>query len=216
MKFTAAIFSLLFMFNICSYTLTNESQDPGGRDQESGCFYIGTNPISYAVGLQLKDNLKRYMPLISGLEYGFSLIGGFYPTPKQSVEARFSIGNIHQVASVAQFHLGINFFISGDSKKWYSNFYSGVFFKFWDYHNRLTEIHFYNIAPYIPIGCQLKFDSVILDFRINQAIAVYSWSNLEHSSGGIDWFFSPWPEFIPVLPSLTFSIDYKIQPKIYP
>jgi len=73
------------------------------------------------------------------------------------------------------------------------NFYTGGFVKFWDYYNRLTKIHFMNIAPYITIGYWREFKALVVDFRLNQTFAIYSWSNLEHSSAGMDWFFFPGP-----------------------
>ena len=209
MKTTVTAICIFFLFNIYSNALTNESQDISTASYNYDHFYIGTNPISYIAGLQLEDNLKRYIPLVTGLEYGFSLIGGVFIIPKLSIEGRLSMGNIHQLSRVMQFHLGTNYFIFRNSIKWYRNFYSGTFLKFWDYYNRLTEIHFYNIAPYIAIGYLFEINPIILDIRINQTFSVYSWSNLEHSSPGMDWFFSPWPQFIPVMPSLTFSIAYK-------
>jgi len=210
MKYVVPTLCLFFLFTAYNHTRIEASQNMSDSGRNCDRLYIGTNPISYIAALQLGDTFKRYIPEVTGLEYGFSLIGGYFITPKQTLEARVSIGNIHQISRVGQLHLGTNYFIFRNSTKWYRNFYSGGFFKFWDYHNRLTEIHFYNIAPYITIGKIFEINPIILDIRINQTVAIYSWSSLEHSSSGTDWFFSPWPKFIPVMPSLTFSITYKL------
>ena len=208
MKSLAPTLCIFFLFS--SYLYSQKDVSPNNHSiLDSSFYYIGTNPLSYMAALQLEDNFKRYIPEVTGLEYGFSLIGGYYVKPKLALEARFSIGVIHQVSRVGQFHFGTNYYMLRPSEKWYRNIYSGCFLKFWDYYNKLTKIHFYNVAPYIAIGNMFEINPIILDIRINQTIAIYSWSSLEHSSPGIDWFFSPWPKFLPVMPSLTFSIDYK-------
>ena len=186
--------SIIALFLIFSYahsqeniTISNEKDK--NRNNEKNIYYIGINPFSFVAAFQLQDNVKRYIPFVSGLEYGFSLTGGHFISSKQILEARFSLGNIHQVSRVGQLHLGTNYFILQNSNKWFSDFYIGGFFKFWDYYNRLTKIHFYNIAPYLTIGYLVELKPILLDIRLNQTIAVYSWSNLEHSSAEMDWFF---------------------------
>lgn len=157
-----------------------------------------------------EDNVKRYIPEVSGLEYVFSLTGGYFHSPKQMIETRFAAGNIHQIARVVQWHIGMNYFLLKDSDKWFRNFYPGGFVKFWDYYNRLTKIHFDNIAPYFTLGYLFDMHSILVDVRINQTVAVSTWSSLKHSSAGTDWFFSPWPQFLSVMPSLTISLGWKI------
>lgn len=172
-------------------------------------YYIGTNPVSYISALRLQDDIKRFIPEASGLEYGLSIVGGHFASPNQIPEARFSVGNIHRVARVWQVHAGMNYFPLTRHKQWFRNIYIGGFCKFWDYYNRLTKVNFYNIAPYVTAGYLFQTKAMLFDVRLNQTVAVYSWSDLEHSSAGMAWFFSPWPAFIPVMPSLTFTVGWK-------
>lgn len=172
-------------------------------------WFIGTNPIAVLAAFQWEDNVKRYMPVVAGLECGFSLTGGYFRSPKQMLETRFAAGNIHQIARVVQWHLGMNYFPLKKNHRWFNDFYLGGFFKFWDYTNRYTKIHFYNIAPYLTLGYLFDLKPIFVDVRLNQTVAVYSWSNLKHSSAGMDWFLSPWPKFLPVMPSLTFSLAWR-------
>lgn len=197
---TVLLFALLSPIYAGTGNLDPQPAETGHR------FYIGTNPLSYVAALQVQDNLKRYIPEAAGLEYGLSLIGGYFLNPHLSLESRLSWGNIHQVARIGQIHAGVNCFLFKNSNRWYDDFYIGAYLKFWDYRNKLTKVDFYNIAPYISCGHAFDWKPFIFDVRLNQTVAIYSWSNLEHSSAGADWFFSPWPEFIPVMPSFSFSL----------
>lgn len=208
MKRFMLVISVMFMLFSFAYSQENII-DKNEQKNKNDIYYVGINPVSYIASFQLQDDIKRYIPEVSGLEYGLSLTGGYFINPTQILEARFSWGNTHQIARVAQLHLGMNYFILKNSNKSFNNFYIGSFLKFWDYYNRLTKIHFYNIAPYLTIGYLFQLEPILLDIRINQTFAVYSWSTLKHSSAGTDWFFSPWPEFLSVMPSLTFSIAWE-------
>jgi hypothetical protein len=171
-------------------------------------YYVGMNPVSVAASFQLADNVKRYIPEVSGLEYGFSLVCGTHFRYDHALEYRMAVGNIHQISRVTQFHLGTNYFMLKKLRSWPRHFYIGAFMKFWDYHNRMTKVHFYNVSPYVVFGYTFDMKRILLDIRLNQTIAVHSWSSLEHSAPASDWFFSPWPEFFKVMPSLSFTVAY--------
>lgn len=174
-------------------------------------WYIGLNPLSYAMAFPLKEEIKRYGPILSGNEYGLNLIGGYYIQPKLQSEVRLSMGNIHQVSWVGQVHAGLNyhFFLKQDISH-NKGIYAGLFFKYWDYHNKLTQVHFLNVSPYATLGHQWNRNRWIIDCRINQTIAVHSWTNLENVKCGTSWSFSPWPTFVPVLPTVNLTVGYKI------
>lgn len=173
--------------------------------------YLGINPLSYALVLPLQEDIKRYSPVLAGNEYGISLVAGCSLKKRISLETRIALGNIHQVASVKQLHAGIivHPFIKKENKDVFP-LYTGVFLKIWDYHNRLTDISFYNACPYFVIGYQFSRKRWITDIRMNQTLAIVSWTNLEDSTGGASFFLSPWPGLIKVLPTLTCTIAYKI------
>lgn len=174
-------------------------------------FYVGTNPLSYLLSFQIDEEFNRFGPIISGNEYGFNICGGYQVKPKLQTELRFSIGNIHQYARVTQLHIGLNYFVG---KKNFENqnygFYGGVFLKTWNYHNRLTETNFYNMSPYITLGYKWSIRRVFIDLRMNQNVMVVSATNLDNTKPGMSWFFSPWPELIPVLPTVNLSVGVKL------
>ena len=200
--FAIALFVLLF-------NTTNRSfaQDTSVKEMN---WYLGTNPLAIPLGFSIKPETKRFLPIAAGSEYGANLSGGYFFRPNQSVEGRLSLSNIHQVAFVGQFHLGTNYFlqknkVSEGKKGWYV----GVYAKYWDLYNRLTQVHFHSISPYLSLGFMKAKSRFLFDFRLNQTLAVYSWSSLEYTRAGIDWMLSPWPEFIRVLPTLTCTVSYK-------
>ena len=73
-----------------------------------------------------------------------------------------------------------------------------------------TKVHFYNLVPYLSIGYWIETKPLFFDFKINQTITIYSWSSLPHTSAGADWFFSPWSSFVPVLPTITFTVGWEL------
>lgn len=177
----------------------------------SDSWYVGINPLSYAMAFPLKEEFKRFGPIASGNEYGFNVVGSWYMNAKFQPEARLSLGSIHQVASVKQFHLGINyhlFYRERQSKN--KGLYAGLFLKYWDYGNKLTDVHFFNVSPYAAVGHQWNKNRWMFDLRLNQTIAVHSWTSLEDTQSGTAWFWSPWPEYIAVLPTVNLTIGYRI------
>jgi hypothetical protein len=178
--------------------------------ERSTDWYIGTNPVAIPLGFSIKDEAKRFLPIAAGNEYGANVVGGYFFRPNQNVEGRLSLSNIHQVALVGQFHLGTNYYFQkGKINKNKKGWYIGGYTKYWDFYNRQTDVHFHNLCPYVSAGYTFTVKQLLLDLRVNQTLAVYSWSSLEHTRGNAAWMFSPWPEFIPVLPTITLTISYK-------
>lgn len=199
----------LFMLSpICgSHIKINAQQNTSIR----GDYYIGTNPVAIPLGFSLKPELKRFLPIFAGNEYGTNLVGTYFFRPNQSIEGRLSLSNVHQLAFVGQLHLGSNYYfqknkISRGKKGWYL----GANVKYWDFYNQLTHIHFHNISPYFSLGYMKSRKRFLFDFRLNQTVAVYSWSSLNHTQANTDWMLSPWPDFIPVLPTITLTVSYRI------
>lgn len=202
------LFSLLIFSPFCGcQTETFAQQNTSFRSD----WYIGTNPVAIPLGFSIKPESKRFLPIVAGNEYGTNLVGTYFFRPNQSIEGRLSLSNVHQAAFVGQYHLGSNYYfqkhkISKGKKGWYL----GANVKYWDFYNKLTHIHFQNINPYFSLGYTKTMNRFLFDFRINQTVAVYSWSSLEYTTGNADWMLSPWPEFIPVLPTITFTVSYRI------
>lgn len=202
------ILGLLIVSLICGYQTEIFAQQ---NRSLQGDWYIGTNPVAIPLAFNMKPESKRFLPIVAGNEYGANLVGTCFFRPHQSIEGRLSLSNVHQVAFVGQFHLGSNYFvqkkkIANGQKGWYF----GAYIKYWDFYNQLTHIHFHNISPYFSLGYMKTMNRFLFDFRLNQTLNVISWSSLEHTSANADWMLSPWPEFIPVLPTITFTVSYRI------
>jgi len=163
---------------------------------------VGTNPLAYPLSLQLADNLQRYVPIAAGLEYGFNVSVGYQRNPHWAWEARLALGSVHQLAFLSQIHGGLCWF------PFDRNVYGGLFCKVWDFYNTQTEVHFFNAAPYLSAGYRFDIGRFYIDTRLNQTFAVLSWSSLEHTRPGIGWFLSPWPGFIPILPTFTCTVGW--------
>ncbi len=202
------LFCLMVFSPICLYQTEIIAQQ--NRSLYSD-WYIGTNPVAIPLGFNIKPESKRFLPILSGNEYGTNLVGTYFFLPNQSIEGRLSLSKVHQAAFVGQFHLGSNYFfqkkkITTGKKGWYF----GAHLKYWDFYNQLTHVHFHNVSPYFNLGCVKVMNRFLIDLRLNQTLAVFSWSSLEYTRANADWMLSPWPEFILVLPTITFTVSYRI------
>jgi len=202
------IFCLVMVSQICGYQSEIFAQQNRSLHGE---WYIGTNPVAIPLGFNIKPESKRFLPILAGNEYGINLVGTYFFRPNQSIEGRLSLSNVHQVAFVGQFHLGSNYFLQKNKiSKGQKGWYFGAYIKCWDFYNHFTQIHFHNISPYFSLGYMKEMNRLLFDFRLNQTLSVLSWSSLEHTRANADWMLSPWPEFIPVLPTITFTVSYRI------
>jgi hypothetical protein len=174
-------------------------------------WYVGTNPLAYAMPLPLKEELKRFGPVLTGNEYGFNAVGGYALSTRWQIEARLSLGSVHQVAFVGQIHWGIDYnMLYRQDQAENKGLYAGMFLKYWDFCNKLTRVHFHNVAPYLTTGYRWDVNRWLFDLRLNQTIAVHSWASLDDTKSGTAWFLSPWPELIRVIPTLSFTVGYKL------
>ena len=179
--------------------------------QEDRRNYIGTNPFSYVLSLPIDPNIQRFLPILTGNEYGLSLVAGRYITPATTVECRLILGNIHQVATVGQLHAGVNHhFFTGSGDFSGGGLYAGLYIKYWDYHNRLTKKDFHNVSPYVAVGYKWIRNRISTDLRLNQTTVVYSWTDLEATRPAASVFLSPWPEFVRILPTVTCTIAWRL------
>ena len=116
-------------------------------------WYAGTNPLAIPLGFNIKPELKRFLPIVAGNEYGVNFVVGHFLRSHISVEGRISLSYVHRAAFVGQCHLGANYFfqknqILNGNKGWYF----GAYARYWDFHNMLIQIDFHNINPYLSLG----------------------------------------------------------------
>lgn len=197
-----------YLLALCLFlSLSAGAQDTIVRNSH---WQVGFNPLSYMLIFPVKEEIRRYAPLLSGNEYGFNIVVmKNFKNTNLVPELRFSVGNVHQVATVTQLHLGSNWFFNQQKDK--TGFYAGAFFKYWQYHNRLTKIDFENISPYITVGNKWIVNNYFIDIRLNQSIATYSWSSKENTKAGTSWSLSPWPDFIRILPMAALTIGILVK-----
>jgi len=174
--------------------------------------YISTNPVSYLVTLRLQDDLKRYLPIASGVEYGIEGNLTWFPESRHAWELRMARGHIHPISTVAQIHAGRLVFPWSDQLNWKRGLYGAVFAKAWSYRNTATEVRFNHAAPYLAAGYFKSGKRFSFDLRINQTLAIVSWSSLAHTQPGSALFLSPWPAFLPVIPTVTLSVGVPLSP----
>ena len=114
------VFTLLIIF-IIQPAIAQENN----RDRHK--WYVGSNILSYGMVLPLKEEIRRFGPVVAGNEYGFNVVAGYNLTPNWRTEARLSLGNIHQVSFIGQLHLGANYhFLFKQEKSKNHGIYSGM------------------------------------------------------------------------------------------
>ncbi len=175
-------------------------------------WYISRNLLSPLAGMNLKSTAANVLlPLVSNLEYGFTLAGGFYQNSHQ-FETRFAIGRSNPYNLIPQVQVGYNFYLLDFLKKNKSGFYVGSFARWWDYKNRATDNHLQNISLNFTLGYTWKKKRLTTDLRLNQPLLLYSHSSVEHYSGSaFEVNTSPMPALSPVLPFLSINIGYKLR-----
>ena len=147
--------------------------------------------------------------MLTNSEHGLSFNGGYFISKNGALETRISIAKTNQISFAPQIHFGYNFFLLNHFNVSEKKLYVGAFTKFWDFYNIEKDIHFFNIVPYVTVGYLWQIGNFNLDLRLNQTIAAVSWSTMEHTSTGAEFFFSPMRSFSPVLPYLSFNVEYR-------
>ena len=183
---------------------------------------------------------KVALSVLSNYEYGIQSSIGFYFDSFHSIELRLAFGSANQIMFISNIHIGYNFFpfdlIFNKTKlkrqiekcrnksKFYNKFknslsifdptekgfYFGGYIKYFDIYNILTEIHFFNIMPYVAIGYVFEIGKIFFDIRISQTLCSLSWSNLSHTLPGFSHYFSPAPALTPILPGISLIFGYLI------
>jgi len=175
----------------------------------SKSYFVTTNVLSPVAGLNKNSAAANVLvPIISNLEYGITISGGYYKN-YHSLETRFTYGKSNDYNSIPQIQFGYNFFILDYFKKNESGWYIGSFARYWLYHNKYTKADLHNITTNMTIGYAWKKKRIIYDLRINQPLTIFSSSNIENTKSGFEMNFSPMPEFSPILPFISINIGYR-------
>jgi len=175
----------------------------------SKSYFVTTNVLSPVAGLNKNSAAANVLvPIISNLEYGITISGGYYKN-YHSLETRFTYGKSNDYNSIPQIQFGYNFFILDYFKKNESGWYIGGFARYWLYHNKYTKADLHNITTNMTIGYAWKKKRIIYDLRINQPLTIFSSSNIENTKSGFEMNFSPMPEFSPILPFVSINIGYR-------
>jgi len=175
---------------------------------DTNVYYLSTNVLSPLAGINKSITAANVLvPLVSNLEYGFTISGGLIKN-YHSFETRLTYGKSNEYNRIPQVQFGWNFFIFDYFKHNQSGWYVGSFARYWLYYNKYTEQGLQNITTNITLGYLWKKNRMIYDFRLNQPLTIYSWSTIEHTKSGFEVNMSPMPEFSPVLPFISINIGY--------
>ena len=200
MKYLVAVLIILIMSQTnLVYAQNNEKE-----------YYLTTNLIAPIAGLNLQTAaIKVLAPLLSNMEYGFTLSAGYFKN-YHFVECRVTMGQSLPYNFIPQFQLGYQFLIVDKFKKNQNGMYVGANLRYWDYINRFTKIHRHNLVPSLSIGYIWKKKRFITDIRLQQNFAIFTATNIEKTKPAFNFNFSPMPAFSLILPLLSINVGYKI------
>ncbi len=172
-------------------------------------YFVTTNLLSPISGVNKSNaTANALLPLLSNLEYGFTLSGGYYKN-FHSLETRLTYGKSNDYNRIPQVQFGYNFFALDFFKNNASGWYIGGFARYWLYQNKYTGADLHNLTTNLTLGYAWKKNRIIYDIRINQPLTIYSSSNIENTKSSFELNFSPMSEMLPVLPFLSFNIGYR-------
>jgi len=171
-------------------------------------YYLSTNVLSPIAGLNKNSAVANVLvPLVSNLEYGFTVSGGYFKK-HHSLETRLTYGKSNEYNSIPQIQFGYNFFFFFYFKHNESRWYVGGFARYWLYQNKYTHADLHNLTTNLTLGYIWKKNRIIYDLRLNQPLTIYSSSNIENTKSGFEINTSPMPLFSPVLPFISINIGY--------
>jgi len=168
-------------------------------------WYLSTNPLAALAGIEVGSaEAKALIPLFTNLEYGGTANIGRL-SDSHLIEGRLALGMSNPYAVIPQLQLGYGNFIFKPR-----GYYAGAFLRYWDYINVYTDVHTQSCAASLVLGHMWKEGRFIADLRLNQSLAVYSWSSVEFATPTANFVFSPLPGLSPVLPFLSFSVGWRL------
>lgn len=171
-------------------------------------WYVTTNLLSPLAGLNKTNTAANVLvPLVSNLEYGVTLSGG-YTFVYQEIEARLTYGRSNEYNIIPQVQLGYNYYLADKLRHNGSNWYLGLFGRYWMYRNTFTDYDLYNFTTNLTIGHKWEISHLLLDLRLNQPLTIFTSSDQPQASSEFQMSLSPMPEFSPVLPFLSINVGY--------
>ncbi len=172
-------------------------------------YYLSTNLLSPVAGLNKSITAANVLvPLLSNLEYGLTLSGGYFKN-YHALETRLTYGKSNDYNRIPQLQFGYHFFVLDYFKQNQSGWYVGGFARYWLYMNKYTDADLHNLSTNLTFGYMWKKKKVMFDFRVNQPLTIYTSSNIENTKSGFEINTSPMPLFSPVLPFLSLNIGYR-------
>ncbi|MBN2380183.1 hypothetical protein JXM67_10335 [candidate division WOR-3 bacterium] len=177
-------------------------------DDDAGAKYVTVNPIAPFTYIQ-SYGTKLILPIVSNMEYGISVHSTYLVTPSQALDVRMIVGSQNQMNFTPQVHAGYNFFILDQFNKTNKGLYFGGDLRFWDSYNTSTGVHYASLAPSVRLGYWLEIAKrIVVDVRVNQVFAYYSWTSKENVEPAFEFALSP-INGIPVLPLLSLNVGWK-------
>jgi len=174
-------------------------------------YYLTTNLLSPVAGINKNITAANVLlPLLSNLEYGVTLSGGYFKN-YHALETRLTYGKSNDYNIIPQLQFGYHFFVFDYFNQSQSGWYIGGFARYWLYLNKYTTADLHHLTTNLTLGYMWKKKKVLVDFRINQPLTIYSSSNIENTQSGFEINTSPMPLFSPVLPFLSMNIGYSFK-----
>lgn len=152
---------------------------------ETPTWYIGANLLS--PGTLPRGLFSRtILPIFANMENGIAINGGIVLNAYHGIEVRTAFGASHANTFIPQLHIGYNrYFLD-------QRLFTGLYLRYFDNYNTLTNVHFFNLSPYLTVGTRWQVAGpVSMDARIGWDFASVSWSSLEHSQGVAGFILLP-------------------------
>lgn len=176
-------------------------------------WYVTTNVLAPVAGMHKENAIATALtPIFSNMEYGVTLSGG-YLKEYHGVELRASYGSSNPYDRIPQIQGCYHFYITDYFKHNGSGWYLGGSMRYWMYQNIYTDTKLNNVNANATIGYSKQWNHLLCDLRMNLPLAVYSSSNISHTTPGFELSTSAMPEFSPVLPFFSLNIGYAFKSK---
>jgi hypothetical protein len=169
--------------------------------------FAGINIFSPAAAM-LPVPGSTLFSVLSNLECGIGISGGFVAKETHSFEGRLSLGSNSRAETIFNTQVFYNFYLMRHLGWRGRGLYVGMGVRYWDLYNELTDIHRHNFADELALGYRFNLPkSLYLDLRMNEITTVYTTTSDPHILGGWSSIFGPSLPKAPLL-SLDFGIRF--------